>query len=280
MLKDVTFTVNAGERVGICGRTGSGKSTLALSASCLSSTPALPADLCFLPDSAFFRFLKADEGRIVIDGLDISTLALTTLRSRLTILPQEAQLFAGTIRDNMDPFGQYEDVEIWESLVAVRMASWSTPAASRVGSRAPSRAGSISRDIEGNVSEASGTLVEGGAVESEMSLVTSLDQSVAAGGKNWSAGQRQVCAFALSSPSRLAHDARCGPAPHDGARSRQAQEQLDPDPRRVDRQPGQFGSGTVIESRLNFHLSQDHETDSAIQATLRDSLGVSSLPAH
>jgi ABC-type multidrug transport system fused ATPase/permease subunit len=55
-------------QVGILGRTGSGKSTLALS---------------------FFRFVEATEGRILVDGLDISTIGLTDLRSKLTIIPRE-----------------------------------------------------------------------------------------------------------------------------------------------------------------------------------------------
>jgi ABC-type multidrug transport system fused ATPase/permease subunit len=67
VLRDVSFTINPKEKIGICGRTGSGKSTLALS---------------------FFRFLYQESGRIIIDGLDISQLSLSTLRSRLTILPQ------------------------------------------------------------------------------------------------------------------------------------------------------------------------------------------------
>ncbi len=57
-----------GERVGILGRTGSGKSTLALS---------------------FFRFVEATAGRIVIDGIDISKIGLTDLRSKITIIPRK-----------------------------------------------------------------------------------------------------------------------------------------------------------------------------------------------
>jgi ABC-type multidrug transport system fused ATPase/permease subunit len=78
------------ERVAIVGRTGSGKSTLALS---------------------FFRFVEAFEGRIIIDGIDIASMPLHTLRDRLTIIPQDAALFSGTVRFNLDPFEQFSDAE-------------------------------------------------------------------------------------------------------------------------------------------------------------------------
>lgn len=67
VLRNVSFEIKPKEKIGICGRTGSGKSTLALS---------------------FFRFLHQESGKIIIDGLDIGKLSLSTLRSRLTILPQ------------------------------------------------------------------------------------------------------------------------------------------------------------------------------------------------
>lgn len=78
------------ERVAIVGRTGSGKSTLALS---------------------FFRFVEASGGKIIIDGVDIASISLYTLRDRLTIIPQDAALFSGTVRFNLDPFEQYSDAE-------------------------------------------------------------------------------------------------------------------------------------------------------------------------
>jgi len=68
VLHKISFTANSGEKIGILGRTGSGKSTLALS---------------------FFRFVEATGGRIVIDGIDISKIGLTDLRSKLTIIPRE-----------------------------------------------------------------------------------------------------------------------------------------------------------------------------------------------
>ncbi|KAG6377471.1 P-loop containing nucleoside triphosphate hydrolase protein [Boletus reticuloceps] len=91
VLHHLSFEVQPGEKIGILGRTGSGKSTLALS---------------------FFRFVEATEGRIVIDGIDISTIGLTDLRSKITIIPQDPMILSGTLRSTLDVFGEYEDADI------------------------------------------------------------------------------------------------------------------------------------------------------------------------
>jgi ABC-type multidrug transport system fused ATPase/permease subunit len=91
VLHNLNFSVKPGEKVGILGRTGSGKSTLALS---------------------FFRFVEATEGRIVIDGVDISKIGLTDLRSKLTIIPQDPTILSGTLRSTLDVFDEYQDAEI------------------------------------------------------------------------------------------------------------------------------------------------------------------------
>ncbi|XP_027032053.2 ATP-binding cassette sub-family C member 3-like [Tachysurus fulvidraco] len=82
-------------QIGIVGRTGAGKSILT---NCL------------------FRIMEAAEGSISIDGINISTLGLHSLRSRLTIIPQDPVLFAGTLRMNLDPFEVFGDEEIWKVL--------------------------------------------------------------------------------------------------------------------------------------------------------------------
>lgn len=93
VLKNINFTLNPGEHLGIVGRTGSGKSTISL---CL------------------FRILEATTGKILIDDVDISTLGLKKLRNGITIIPQDATLMTGTLKYNIDPLGKYTDSEIIE----------------------------------------------------------------------------------------------------------------------------------------------------------------------
>lgn len=68
--------------------------------------------LCF----GFYRIIESSDGKILIDGVDIANLGLHTLRSRLTIIPQDPVLFSGTLRMNLDPFQIKSDEEIWKAL--------------------------------------------------------------------------------------------------------------------------------------------------------------------
>lgn len=63
-----------------------------------------------------FRIIEASGGQIFIDGLDISTIGLHSLRSKLTIIPQDPVLFSGSLRMNIDPFNTYTDDAIWTAL--------------------------------------------------------------------------------------------------------------------------------------------------------------------
>ena len=95
VLNDMNMTIKDSEKIGICGRTGAGKSSLTL---------------------ALFRIIEPAGGRIIIDGIDISTLGLHTLRSHLTIIPQDPVLFTGELRFNLDPAGECTDEALWKAL--------------------------------------------------------------------------------------------------------------------------------------------------------------------
>ncbi|XP_069726657.1 multidrug resistance-associated protein 1 isoform X2 [Phaenicophaeus curvirostris] len=95
VLKNINVTINAGEKIGIVGRTGAGKSSLTL---------------------GLFRINEAAEGEIIIDGINIAKIGLHDLRFKITIIPQDPVLFSGSLRMNLDPFDQYSDEDIWRSL--------------------------------------------------------------------------------------------------------------------------------------------------------------------
>ena len=118
VLKDISFTISAEEKVkchyilglrgalspsihmlqiGVVGRTGAGKSSLI---------------------TALFR-LAEPEGSILFNGQDILKLPLQEVRKNVSIIPQDPTLFASTLRENLDPFGQYSDQDIWSALEQV-----------------------------------------------------------------------------------------------------------------------------------------------------------------
>ncbi|XP_022081016.1 ATP-binding cassette sub-family C member 8-like isoform X2 [Acanthaster planci] len=95
VLHDVNIHFLPGEKIGICGRTGSGKSSLMLT---------------------LFRLIQTFQGRIFVDGVNIASLPLLQLRSRLAIIPQDPVLFTGTIRFNLDARNEHDDKALWEAL--------------------------------------------------------------------------------------------------------------------------------------------------------------------
>lgn len=72
--------------------------------------------------TVLFRIVEITRGRVFIDGVDIAHVPLQTLRSKLAIIPQDPVLFTGSIRYQLDPFGQYTDLAVWDALSQVNMA--------------------------------------------------------------------------------------------------------------------------------------------------------------
>ncbi|KAI8989077.1 multidrug resistance-associated ABC transporter [Trametes punicea] len=170
VLHGISFSLKAKERVGLLGRTGSGKSTLAMS---------------------LLRFVDPANGRIIIDGIDITTIGLHDLRSRITFIPQDATLFSGTLRDNLDPFGEHTDAECLDVLYRVQILT-----DSQLASQRTSREASRPTSIHENEREATITSVSASPTETESRTVITLDTQVSAGGTNFSQGQRQLIAMA------------------------------------------------------------------------------------
>lgn len=106
-LDNVSLSIPAGSKIGLCGRTGSGKSSLLLT---------------------LFNILTPTSGSIAIDGLDLSTLRRETLRSRLICIAEEPFLFPSSVRDNLaldstilsdeDMINVLQQTGLWEAIEA------------------------------------------------------------------------------------------------------------------------------------------------------------------
>jgi len=138
VLNGVNFVIEGGKKVGVVGRTGAGKSSLIV---------------------ALYRFAELSSGYITVDHRNISLLGLQSLRSALTIVPQEPVLFSGSVKFNLDPFSEFKDSDMWAALEAVELHNY----VKQLGAAAP-----------GN----------------------ELDAVISEGGSNFSVGQRQLLCLA------------------------------------------------------------------------------------
>ncbi|CAB4012870.1 multidrug resistance-associated 4-like [Paramuricea clavata] len=98
-LKDLSFQINPCEKICVAGRTGAGKSSLI---------------------AALMRIGEI-EGNIIIDNADIQYLNLQSTRQRISVISQSPELFNGSIRENLNPTGEFDDTEIWKVLDQMQM---------------------------------------------------------------------------------------------------------------------------------------------------------------
>lgn len=101
VLQNISLSIRAGAKVGICGRSGSGKSSLLL---------------------ALFRMLDPSSGKMQLDGLDLATLSRATIRTRVTALPQETLSIPGTVRTNLDPLESSTPEAVSHALIKVGLS--------------------------------------------------------------------------------------------------------------------------------------------------------------
>lgn len=180
-----SFDIKAREKIGLIGRTGSGKSTLAMT---------------------LLRFTDPASGKLIIDGIDITSIGVEDLRSRITYIPQEAVLFSGTIRENLDPFNEHTDADLLDALARVRLnhgdgtpargsSGVATPAANALHPTHP-RLVAVAAEVAAEHRAAG----EGSSTAHTPShtprVKITLDSEVSAGGSNFSQGQRQLVAMA------------------------------------------------------------------------------------
>ena len=206
VLKNVSFTVEAGERIGVVGRTGAGKSTLA---------------------AVLFRLLEPTQGWVRVDNIDISTLKLAQLRGRLAIIPQDPFLFSGTLRSNLDMEGKLDDYDLQMALQRVHLVEpqgldperpstyapvETTDEDSAAATAPPADQAEVATSLETTAANADETtpLLEpadepadtNASTSNNTNIFTNLSHPISTGGLNLSQGQRQLCCLARALLSR------------------------------------------------------------------------------
>ena len=99
-LKDISFRIRAGEKVGIVGRTGAGKSSIPV---------------------ALLRLVEIASGSINIDGVNTMDMGLHELRKQISIIPQNPMLFSGPLKYSLDPTSAFGEEQLWQALEQVQL---------------------------------------------------------------------------------------------------------------------------------------------------------------
>ena len=99
-IKELTSNIEPGKKIGIVGRTGAGKSSIL---------------------QVLFRLTDACDGNIVIDGHDITKIGLHMLRKNIAYIPQTPFMIQGSIRENLDPFHEFDNATIKKTLSEVSL---------------------------------------------------------------------------------------------------------------------------------------------------------------
>ncbi|KAI3406538.2 YCF1 [Candida oxycetoniae] len=150
VLKNINIEIKPREKIGIVGRTGAGKSSITL---------------------ALFRMIEAFGGDIAIDDIKTDSIGLFDLRHKLSIIPQDSQVFEGTIKSNLDPVDEFSDDQIWRALELSHLKDH------------------VMKMYEQEIATA--TTPQDKAVEKDI-ISNPLDVKITEGGTNLSIGQRQL----------------------------------------------------------------------------------------
>ncbi|KAG2736930.1 hypothetical protein G9P44_001020 [Scheffersomyces stipitis] len=153
VLKGINININAKEKIGVVGRTGAGKSSLTL---------------------ALFRIIEAASGNISIDGVNTNEIGLYDLRRHLMIIPQESSSFRASVRENLDPFGEHSDEQLWKVLETAH----------------------LKEHVEKMTTEPTEQEKKESKNADELGTSRGLDAKVAENGSNLSAGQKQLLSLA------------------------------------------------------------------------------------